>query len=179
MKCMQYWGVKGAKIMAWTLKKKIPSVAAHWKDESAFMVKKQHFTITPVQTKHEIKAFNVPLMRHCLVIAPFKAAGHQLSWGFFQLVITPTVWGHVLPLSPACDCRSILTTSTTTPAAIGTRRYCQKEAVTGMNRGTGSTSNIPNKGSYSLFIQVEQWNSGCFVPANNTAKCTHILKKIK
>lgn len=134
-------------------RKKNTSVAAHWKDESAFMVKKQHFTITPVQTKHEIKAFNMPLSRalscNCTIQSGWSAA---LLFFFFQLVITPTVWGHILPLSPACDCRSILTTSNTTPAATGTRRYCQKEAVTGMNRGTGSTSNIPNKGTYSLFI---------------------------
>lgn len=38
------------------------------------------------------------------------------------------------------------------PAATGTRRYCQNEAVTGANRDTGSTSNIPNKGAYSLFM---------------------------
>lgn len=58
----------------------------------------------------------------------------------------------VLPLFSACDCRSILAQPPPTPAATGTRRYCQKDAVTGMNRGTGSTSNIPNKGAYSLFI---------------------------
>lgn len=85
----------------------------------------------------------------------------------------------VLLLFSACDFRSILAQPSgpplhpsprppSTPAATGTRRYCQKDAVTGMNHGTGSTSNIPNKGAYSLFISRT-------VAGLNTPKKTHVL----
>lgn len=70
---------------------------------------------------------------------------------FLPLVIEPAIWGHVLPLFSACNCRSILTCPPP-PRCNWPRRYCQKEAVTGANRGTGSTSSIANKGAYSLFM---------------------------